>query len=272
MSDAYHSDFTHVSKTMLNLFLESRREYYHTYIERTMPPRVATKPMLAGQILHAMLLEDKPFDDLVLQYPASCLNINGDLVGKSAALFRQKYDSFICLKESECEAVRAVVDGVLKDKRLGEILTQATDRERRRDAVIEGLACRCKPDIVCDVGSHVAAYDLKFSEQVDPDSWRRASRRLRYWLQDSHYSAVLASHYRKPVMFRFILVEVQFPFRVQWKWYDPHSREEASEAHRRTLRELAECHATGDWSDRWANETVLEPWDVGQDEMVEVQQ
>lgn len=271
-SSNYHDDFSCVSKTMLSLFLHSRQEYYLTYVTRQMPPKQPTKVMLAGQVLHAVLLEDKRLDDIVMVYPASCLKSDGSLNGSPAARFRDDYPGFICVKDSERDQFEVCINSVLGNRELGSVLTAAKHREQRFDAEVCGVKCRAKPDIVCDMGKYAAVYDLKFSEQVDPDSWRRTSKRLHYWLQDSHYSAVLNQSIGKPVQFRFALIEVNFPFRVQWKWYDPKSREDARDAHRKILHDLSDCHRTGKWSDNWQEEMVLEPWDIEQDELIEVEQ
>ena len=272
ITNGYHDDFASLSKTMLNLFCHSRLEFYHTYVKPVMQPKIQTKVMLSGTVLHAMLLEDRLFSDLVLPYPDWCLKSNGDLNGKVAASFREEHPDCEFLKMAECDAIRAVVESVLKHPDLGKLMSAATDRERRFDARIFGIDCKCRPDIICDLGDRVVIYDLKFSECVDADSWRRNSRRFRYWLQDSHYSAVVEAALGKPVQFRFCLIEVAFPFRVQWKWYDPSSRESSRKFHREKIEELAVCHETGDWSDRWQSVMVLEPWDMESDAMVDVEQ
>lgn len=262
----YHLDYDSQSKTMLTLFCKSRLEYKLTYVTREMQPWVPTKPALAGTILHAVLLEDKAFEDCVLPYPAECLKCNGDLNGKVAAKFREDNPEIICLKEPECEALREVVRGVMAHVPLGQVIKAATNREERFDAVVDDVPCRCKPDILCDLGDKIVVYDLKFSELVDPGSFRRANRRLRYWLQDAHYSRCLAERFGKPVVFRFCVVEVKFPYRVCWYWLDPISRDNAFDAHKKILADLKECQLTGNWDDKWPSEVVLSPWDLDTEE------
>lgn len=262
----YHDDFSHVSKSMLDLFLRSRQEYYLTYVTRDMSPKQPTRPMIAGTVLHSVLLEGFEFDDVVQCYPADVLKCNGDLDGKKATALRREQPDVLFVKESEFESLRAVYDGVAQDERLASILEAATHREQRVDAVLNGLPCKCKPDIACDIGNVVACYDLKFMENVDPDSWRRSSRRFRYWLQDSHYSACLEAAWGKPVSFRFACIEVKFPYRVQWYWYDQSSRETARIEHAKALEELAACQESGNWADVWESVCVLNPWEISASE------
>jgi hypothetical protein len=272
MSD-YHSDQSAVSKTMLNLFCKSRLEYYHTYISREMLPKSVGKPAMVGTILHAMLLEDKAFEELVMPYPESVLSSDNKIVRSRADAFEEDNPGFIYMKEPECDAILCTVTRVLANEQLATIVRQANHREMRFDATIEGVDCKCKPDIVCDLGDKVVIYDLKCMEQVDPDSWQRSARRFNYWMQQAHYSRILEQRTRKPVQFRFILIETKFPYRVQWKWFDPVSAETARDAHRSLLKDLAGCMESGDWSDPWDNVMVLQPWDINtDDELVEVDQ
>lgn len=273
VSDSYHDDYSAVSKTMLNLFFDSRLEYYHTYVTRQLPPKPQSKPMLVGTVLHAMLLEDRMFSDMVLPYPPEALNKNGNLLPGREAAYKAEYPEINFLKQAECDNIRATVDAVLKQPALCDLIKQATHREQRFDAHIEGVPCKCKPDIVCDLGDRIVVYDLKFMDAVDPESWRRSSKRFRYWLQDIHYSSVLSKHFLgKPVQFQFALIECKFPHRIQMRWFDQASKATARDEHRKKLRELAVCHSSGDWEDEWNGPYVLTPWDMKCDELVEVDQ
>lgn len=269
----YHSDFTHVSKTMLNLFCESRQEFYYTYVTQQMRRKEPTAPMLIGTVLHAMLLEDKQLDDLVLCYPDECLNVNGGLIGPRRKAFEAENPGRVFLKEDEYgEIATAAATAMNNYDSVRRAIGNATSREQRYDGEIAGMKCRCKPDVVVEEQKRVVIPDFKMCASVHPSSFRRTSKRLRYWLQDSHYSAILQQHFGKPVQFQFCCIETSFPFRVQWYWYDEISRESADAAHKKILRDLKECYVTGDWSDRWESMVTLEPWDIEQDDLVEVEQ
>lgn len=258
----YHDDYSSISRTMLKLFRQSRVEYHLTYNTRELPPWEPTPPALLGTVLHAMLLEDVPLDDLVLRYPADVLNVNGGLIGKRAEAFRDDHPNSVCMKEEDYENIEAGVKSVMSRPDISAMLKAATHKEQRFDAELFGLPCKCKTDIACDMGAYMLAYDLKFMKNVDPDSWRRSSRRLAYWMQDSHYSGVLQAAFGKPVTFRFCCIEVKPPYRVQWYWFDPRSREIANDEHKRLLLDLKRCRETGDWSDGWQSECSISPWDI----------
>jgi hypothetical protein len=239
-----------------------------------MQPKRATAPMLKGTVLHSILLENKKLDDLVLVYPTDCLNARGGLIGARAEDYRNAHPNHVCLKYDEYDGVAGAVKAVLGRYDLCQVLEQATSKEQRFDAALDGLPCKCKPDIACDVGDYIALYDLKFSEKVDPDSWRCMQKSLALWMQDAHYSRVVAERFGKPVQFRFWNIEVEPPHRVIPRWYDTQSRERAFQTHRSKLLELAECYESNEWGDNWDPVSVLSPWDLAasDDEMVEVSQ
>lgn len=273
MSDSYHNDYSHISRTMLKLFRESRLEYHLTYVTGQRKPKEPNKPMLTGTVGHEILLKGRKLDELVLCYPGNCLNGNGGLIGARAEAFRNEHPNWICLKHEEYDGIEGFVKAVRSRDDIRQVLENATSKEKRFDAELDGLPCKCMPDIACDLGDYITVYDFKFSEKVDPISWRRTSKRLALWLQDAHYSRVLAKRFDKPVQFRFINVEIVPPHRIQWYWYPPASRELAFSEHRKDLLDLAACYDSGDWSDNWTSETELSPWDFRtEDEMVEVEQ
>lgn len=265
----YHSDFDSVSKTMLNLFCKSPVEYHLTYVTREMEPWSPSMPAIVGTICHACLLEGKEVRDLVAVYPSSCLKSNGHINPTPAEAFRANNPGLIHMKEGDVYEIEEVLEA-MRGSLLGTALTGATHMEQRFDAELHGVKCRCKPDIVCDMADYVLAYDLKFMEDPSPSQFHRSAKKLRYWLQDAHYSKVLAEHYKKPVVFRFFACETQLPFRVQPYWYDPRSREIAMETHERKLKELAEAIRTDTWEDGWPSEVTMDAWDLSEeDQLVE---
>lgn len=259
---SYHEDYASISRTMLKLFRQSRVEYHLTYNLRTLPPWQPTAPALLGTVLHAILLEDVPLDDQVLCYPADCLNKNGGLIGPRAEVFRAMHPEQTCMKEREIDGIRAAVKSVMSRPEISQMLAAVSHKEHRFDADLFGVPCRCKPDICCKLDEYIVCYDLKFSKLVDPDSWRRTSKRLALWLQDAHYSKILTAGFGKPVQFRFCNIETKTPFRVQWYWYEPRSREIAFEEHSRLLLDLKQCQETGVWEDGWESECTISEYDI----------
>ncbi len=267
----YHSDYSAVSKTMLNVFCRSPREYRHMFVDR--PPTMTLKPpskyMELGTICHRVLLEGQPLHEVVAVYDDDCFQSNGSLNSKKAAEFRAAHPAQISVKFGVACTIHKLLES-LEQSDLADAIREASSLEKRFDAELCGVACKCKPDIVCDMGPHVLAYDLKFTDDVSDSFFKRSLRRLRYWLQDAHYSAVLAENFQKPVQFRFFAIEPTYPFRVQAYWLDVRSREIARDAHRHKLEELKQCMDSNQWQDRWQSELALSPYDLDeQDQLVE---
>ena len=258
----YFDDYSSISRTMLKLFRQSRVEYNLTYNTGELPQWEPTPPALLGTVLHAMLLEDVPLDNLVLRYPSDVLNVNGGLIGPRASAFRVDNPGRVHMKDEDYDGIQAGVKSVMSRPEIRDMLAAVSHKEHRVDAELFGVPCKAKPDIAGDMGDYMACYDLKFMKNIDPDSWRRSSRRLAYWLQDSHYSRVVEAKFGKPVRFRFLAIEIKPPFRVQWYWYEPRSREIAADEHKRLLLDLKHCRETGVWEDGWQSECVLSSWDI----------
>lgn len=267
---SYHEDHAAITKSGLTLFAKSPLEYYHTYLTGKLPRKQATQPMLLGTVLHSVLLENRRLDDLLIVYGPECFKSNGTLHPQKAEEFRQGRGDAVAVKQREYDDIRIVVDAVYSQ--LFEFLSRDDVQcEQVFSAEVYGIPAKCRPDAV-RIGQSVMVIDLKFSATIDPQSFARSSRSFKYWLQDAHYTAVLeAIHGNRFVGFEFIAIETKFPFRVQRYHYDQSSRDSGRAEHKRLMLKLAECHATGDWSDGWESTLVLNPWDVETNELVEVE-
>lgn len=258
----YHDDTEYLSKTALTVFCDSPREYYLQFVSQEMERKQTTKAMSTGTALHAMLLENKKLEDVVGIYPPECLKVDGGLNWRPAAAYRDaNRDKVAFCKAKEAQDVQIVFDAV-KDSAIATAIEESSHLEKEFRSVVHGVKCKCKPDIAGDLGEYWACYDLKFMDRISPVMFRRSARSFKYHLQDAHYSSVLTALHDKPVVFKFIAVEVLFPFRVQVYTYNARSREIARDYHKKKVLELAHRREIGDWSDNWDGELILNPWDV----------
>lgn len=267
----YHEDTTHLTKTALSVFCDSPQEYYLQFVAKAMPRKQPSKVMLVGTVLHSVLLENIAIEAAIAIYDESCLQSNGSLNWRTAAKFRDANPGKVCMKEADAEAIYDVYKAI-QDTLIYEAIAQGQHFEKTFSADVHGMPCKCKPDIACDMGDYILLYDLKFMEQINPLAFQRSAKNFRYYLQDAHYSGVMRELSGKPVQFRFIAIETKLPYRVQPYWYIGQSREMARDFHKSKLIDLQACQRSGVWSDNWANEIVLHPWEIGGevDELVEV--
>jgi hypothetical protein len=262
---SYHNDYTRISKTMLQLFCDSPTIFNETYNLKTMQPKAPTVAMELGTILHAVLLEDKAVQDIVKVYPESCLKSDGSLNGKPAAQFREDNPGAVCVKNADhiYECVHAVTTGLYRD------WFQIINREEVfREHMIKWddiLPCRAMLDCFY-VDDCVYVYDIKCTAQFPPESFNRTARRLRYWLQEAHYTAGLKKIYDRPVIWRWVVIETVKPYRVQMRWYDTRSAEIASDYRTVKMTMLKKAYETGDWSDGYEQTMIVNPWEVDTEE------
>jgi hypothetical protein len=202
--------------------------------------------MAVGTVAHAVICEDKSLEELVAEYPDDCYTQAEipTLHAVRAARFREENAGRVVLKHTEAQKLRECIETILGHSVILS-LRSAKIKEQRYDAVVCDVRCRARPDIVLED----ELVDLKFGECIDPVSFARLAKNLRYWLQDAHYSAVVGTR-----SFRFIAVETERPYRVQEYWYSEESRAAARRWHANKLAELRRAYDTGDWSDRWCSE------------------
>lgn len=263
--DPYHDDVETVSKSQLAVFMESPREFYEMFVTGLMPRKKMSPFMKFGSICHAMLLEKRRLDETCVAYPYSCYTAgaNPRLKTKEAQAFDRQVAPLLAVRPQMLPIIESVIANA-KASEFGSLLTVNSSRakfEHRLDAVIEGVACRCKPDIHIVMDDHIIVPDLKFGA-FKPDDWKRSSTRFCYWLQQAHYTAILKAVYNLPVFWKFWAFESTYPYRVGPKWYDERSVEIAAETHKNLLRELKKCRETGVWADHYSGETQLAPWDI----------
>lgn len=256
----------YLTRTALTCFMSSRRDYHDIYVAHTRQRPKPRRCQIRGVVLHAILVEGKRTDELLVAYPDSCLKENGDLNGKPAAQFRADNPGKMCLKNDE---MAELVEMLLQVQRnpiiAGDISDPDAKREHEIRTTINGVACKTRLDLWRPGQNPV---DYKFMDAIDPDSFRRSARSYLYWLQDAHYTRVSMTE-----RLTFRCVEVSPPFRVHDYWYSQQSRQMAFDKHDWLLEELKTCRETGDWSEVWTNEIEVRPWELfaADDELVTVE-
>jgi hypothetical protein len=231
-----------------------------------MAPKKPTKQMELGSILHAVLLEDKAVDDLVKVYPASCLKSDGSLNPKPSAQFRDDNPGVTCVKNADHihACVHTVVRGLYRE------WYQIIQRDEvYREKILHWddlLPCRAMVDCFYVADDAIYVYDVKCTETFPPDSFNRTARRLRYWLQQAHYSIGLTKLYDRPVIWRWVIIETIKPYRVQMRWYDSRSAEIATDYRNAKLKELLRRTNSNEWDDDYPQEMIINLWEVDTEE------
>lgn len=270
----YHLDFAHKSKTMINHFIDSRAEYHAYYVDRKLDPPAPKRVMEIGSAIHAVLLEKLDMDKVVAVYDEYCFKRDGktrelinSLNPKAAEEFRDIHHGRHCLKPADAQLVFDVCESV-RASALGPLLAEPSavfETPIYWTCPFSGLLCRCCPDFYHDMGDYILAYDLKVTELPRPKDWQRVADRMRYWLQEAHYSTGLSTHFGKPVVFKFWVIEAGPLCRISRRVLDPASRAMAQEAYQLHMQDLASCYRTGNWTDKWTQEEEVfsvNPWNI----------
>lgn len=262
----YHEDYSALSRGMLLDFEASPQMFYHWYVAQDYKrPEVSGPAVSFGSAAHRVLLEGKPYSEVVAVYDSSCYNRSGYLNAKAAQVFRFAHPDCEYMHMRDFTRLEEVVDTVRESKWKDIIEAAVCEEEIYWDEEKTKLTCRCKPDFYVDTEEEIFCYDLKFSEKCDPPSWSRSAKNQKYWMQDVHYSDGLTWKLGKRVTFVFVVVETSPPYRIAEYQYDPISRDIARTARDQVLSQIRQRTIRGDWRDPWVaerNYLEVSPWEV----------
>lgn len=260
----YHLDYSALSKSMLWRFRKRRQCYKAEFVDCTRPPEKPTTAMNLGTLAHAGILHPESLETLYAIYPESVLGKGGRLGTNAAAEFEAEAtrQGKICLKAEQLETVRAMVASV--QGKLGKWLEAGSIREKPLywENPETGLLCRCMADWIIPRRDVVFVFDLKTTSSAHPDEFERKVREYGYWFQDRHYVEGIQAFYGLPVQFRFVVVESDYPYTCSVQEICQSHLADATAARLKTLRDLAHCMVTGNWTEPWegdVNRLVLRP-------------
>lgn len=237
------------------VFRESRRKYYAQFIAKTIPPQEETPAMQLGTLTHGAILQREEFESMIAVIPDSLLSgPNRAIASNEAKAWRAAAEANgkVVVKHGEAKSTLAPIIG-MRDAILN---SHAGHWFSRPDAIAEksikwqdaetGLMLRALPDFRLDLGYEWLATDIKTCADMGKFKWAVKDG---YWMQHVHYEAGLQSLDDKPVTFTFLAVEKTPPYLVRCFQMTDRMIQEARDEWRKTLRDLAECYASGDWSD-----------------------
>lgn len=251
----YHSNTTHISRSMLSVFGDgvvseynplgiAPRQYEHRFI-LSQGDESETDAMLVGTCTHLLLLEPH-LADRIVDIPDDVLTSNGHRRGKAWEQFVADHPGKVLLRPCDRIVVDRAVAGVRR------IIGPLIDHPRAVREVEHywtsdcGLACRLKADLVVPTTAGIICIDLKTTANLARFAWQIDD--AQYWLQDAHYRDGLSDKFRSPVRFLFCAVDKATGLSDVFE-LDDHAQQSASERHDVLCRELLRRYASGDWAD-----------------------
>ena len=156
----------------------------------------------------------------------------------------------ILLKDEAFAAVQSMVESVRR------VCGKWLDLPGRKEQSIywenelTGLPMKMRLDWLV-IGQRPVVFDLKTTTDASPLAFRTTIERQRYWLQHPQYVEGIEAVTGETPLFYFIAVENKFPFACAIHEIDPDSAELANMRRNELLSQLADCFASGEWSEPW---------------------
>ncbi len=147
---------------------------------------------------------------------------------------------------------RRILFGPSSGQRHTEFTIKGVDRET-------GVDFQTRLDFCQEATDEVLVCDLKSSRDASPGCWRRQAERDGLHVQAAIQIGMAELLFKKPVRFRFIVVQKDAPFRVEVYELEDEFIELGVEDYLRDVRRFADCRATGIWQPaRYGDVKLLE--------------
>lgn len=240
--DEYHSDFEHITSSMLRVHDKSPFLYFKRYIEQSLP-RDTTPSLNLGLAAHALILEgEDAFDQQIAVAP---------LVDRRTTKGREVFNEFqreaeasgkTVIDSKQAATVRAMAESV-RSVPLIRLLLQA-------EGVVEfpvfwvdgptGLKAKCRPDKW--LVDRETVLDLKTSSDGAPYAFQKSLMAYGYATQAEHYKSGTGAK-----RFIWIVVDSTEPFETRVFELDPESVAVAHKRYRQSMDALARSYEKQDW-------------------------
>ena len=222
-----------LSKSAIDLLLECPA-LYKAWLEDVEEQKV-TSAMSFGSMFHMLCLEPEKFNS---EYAVSDLS----MATKEGKTWKSSLpEGVTVVKSADHETALYMADAV-RDHPQAKFLFGNHESEKpvfwtRRD----GIACKCKPDIISDVKGHLFLADLKTTESANPDAIQRSIAKYHYHRQAAWYLAGMEAIGRPCAAFVFIFVEKAYPHLVTMCQLDEAAIAQGMEECERAVSILKEC-------------------------------
>lgn len=272
----YHASDA-IGASMLETFRHSRRLFQALYVTRTIEPSPPTPAMELGTLVHLRILEPERFAECVAEpYPETAPDGKEWLRRKGSDHERWWAEEVearagkIAATENTLATVEAIAESVGRNWHARRLIDRHgtpefsifwTDKET-------GLRLKCRVDWMAEI-----PLDLKTTTDPAPGPYARQIVKLGYHRKAAHYLAGLQQFTGEPTPMVHLAVGTSAPYPVAVYEIDDRdanrsSRSLGAEQWRETLRQVAECMSSGDWSEPYEREIValrLPGWAFSED-------
>lgn len=239
---SYFADTSHVSRTMLEVFLRDPAEYHWRFccgVNRD----TETPAMRRGSLVHSYVLGQRANLTVI---PEGVLSKSGSRVGAAFKRFVEENSDSVLVTQAEMDELAALAEAVHENRAAAALIAQCYAFEQPIRWIDEqtGLLCKAKPD---GLGG-LAVIDLKTTRDVRPKQFTDSVLKYGYHRQAAWYlngiNAVLGLGL---LPFVFIAVTSSPPFKVCCYDLDEAFIELGRQQCADGLARLAKCAERGDW-------------------------
>lgn len=232
-----------ISNSGITQALRSPMHYHARYISKT-APEVEKAGQLEGTLLHCAVIEPDEFGKRYVVGPDVRANTKEwrqfveDNSGKTVIKAKQYDDAMRQALAVRLHPFLAALDWSLI---AGEVSAFAMDDET-------GLLCKCRPDIVCEMGDGVFLLDLKTYSDASPEEFNKQIGRKGYYRQSVWYQHFYGKAAKRVVNgFAFVAVEDAPPYGVGVYTIGPQYAARGEAECRTGLDRIAASMADGMW-------------------------
>lgn len=250
--DAYHSDVSRISNSMLSLLKESPRKFYNRYeLGQYSKP---TPAMIYGSVAHCLTFEPQEVGNRFAIVP----NVDGRTT-EGKAEKKKFYDTLGDKEAVDSDVFRAAASASFAARSHLEFTWFAANAseaiiEKRIDFELEGTLCRCKPDFI-----HLerqVIWDLKTTENASPSDFARSVAVYGYHRQDAFYREAVRQKYGIDCRFLFLVVSKSDPWESAVYELDELDTRQGMQEILFLMSELQARKATNNWEQVWGSGVV----------------
>jgi hypothetical protein len=246
----YHADFSAVSNSMKEAFIESPALYRGMYVTRTIPRKPPTPAMVLGSVTHTLLLEPERFDLEYTVAPESCRERRGKAWEMT-------------VESAECDGTTPILSSYFQDglRMAEEVKAHPTawkllssphgvaERSIRWKDPITGLLLKCRPDLLINDAHRPDVIDINVKTAADPtpEGFAKAVANFGYHRQEAFYGDGIEQAIGKPCHSIFVVVGNSEPYDAFVYQLAVADLTLGREQNAKALARLSECHETGRW-------------------------
>jgi hypothetical protein len=262
-SEAYHAT-DDIGSSMIETFRSSRTLFHGLYVAKTIERKPASPAMELGTLVHLRILEpEKYYESLAPELPATApdgdaWNLRKPAHREAKAIWEETHcNGKVLLSQEDREKIEAMAASVFRCKRAWRLIEGKgepeysifwTDNET-------GLKLKCRVDWFSSI-----PVDLKTTKDPNPLSYSKDCVNYGYFRKRYHYEAGIADLMGEPVPMVHLAVGSNPPYDVAvYELDDADSRTGERigfNQWRESLRDIAKCYETGDWSNPWGERIV----------------